>query len=64
MVQLLMLVFFADTVEYGQRKLEFPNEVVSFAIQPFIYKIGDALGNSIVGFTLVYSGLNDIDSFA
>lgn len=64
MVQLLMLVFLADTVEYGQWKLGLRNEAVSFAIQPFIYKIGGALGNSIVGFTLVYSGLNDIDSFS
>ncbi len=62
MIQLLMLVFLADTVEYGQWKLDQRNEAISFAILPFIYKIGGALGNSIVGYTLVLTGLNTIQS--
>ena len=60
MMQLLMLVFLADTMEYGQWKLGKRSETVSFAIQPFINKIGGAIGNSLVGYVLVLSGLNGI----
>lgn len=59
-IQLLMLVFLADTIEYGHLKLGKRNESVSFAIQPFIYKIGAALANAIVGYTLVISGINSL----
>ncbi len=57
-IQLLMLVFLADTVEYGQWKLGRRNESITFSVQPFINKIGGALGNSIVGVTLIVSGIN------
>jgi melibiose permease/lactose/raffinose/galactose permease len=57
-IQLLMLVFLADTVEYGQWKLGKRNESVSFSLQPFINKMGGAIASGIVGVTVVLSGIN------
>lgn len=57
-IQLLMLMFLTDTVEYGQWKLGRRNESITFSVQPFINKIGGALGNGIVGVTLIISGIN------
>jgi len=57
-IQLLMLMFLADTVEYGQWKLGRRNESITFSVQPFINKIGGALANGIVGITLILSGIN------
>lgn len=59
-IQLLMLVFLADTIEYGHLKLGRRNESVTFAIQPFINKMGAAVANGIVGYTLVISGINSL----
>jgi len=59
-IQLLMLVFLADTIEYGHLKLGKRNESVTFAIQPFINKMGAAVANGIVGYTLVISGINSL----
>lgn len=58
-IQLLMLMFLADTVEYGQWKLGRRNESITFSIQPFINKIGGAIANGIVGATLIISGINE-----
>ena len=57
-IQLLMLVFLADTIEYGQWKLGKRNESVTFSIQPFINKIGSAAASSVVGLTVFISGIN------
>ncbi len=57
-IQLLMLVFLTDTVEYGQWKLGRRNESITFSVQPFINKIGGAIANGIVGATLIISGIN------
>ncbi|HHU51146.1 MAG TPA: sugar transporter [Firmicutes bacterium] len=57
-IQLLMLMFLADTVEYGQWKLGRRNESITFSMQPFINKIGAALANGIVMATTVISGIN------
>jgi len=58
-IQLLMLMFLADTVEYGQWKLGKRNESVTFALQPFINKMGGAVASGIVGITVIISGIND-----
>ena len=58
-IQLLMLMFLADSVEYGQWKLGKRNESVTFALQPFINKMGGAIGTGIVGLTLIISGINE-----
>lgn len=57
-IQLLMLMFLADTVEYGQWKLGRRNESITFSVQPFINKIGGAISSGIVGATLIISGIN------
>jgi len=57
-IQLLMLMFLADSIEYGQLKLGKRNESVTFSVQPFINKIGGAIANGVLGFTLIISGIN------
>ena len=63
-IQLMMLMFLADTVEYGQLKLGRRNESITFSVQPFINKIGGALSNGIVGATLIISGINSAETSA
>ena len=57
-IQLLMLVFLTDTIEYGQWKLGRRNESITFSVQPFINKIGGAIANGIVSITVIISGIN------
>lgn len=59
-IQLLMLLFLADAVEYGEWKLGKRNESVSFAVQPFINKLGGAVGTGVVTATLIISGINPV----
>ena len=59
-IQLLMLLFLADAVEYGEWKLGKRNEAASFAVQPFINQFGSAISKGVVSFTLVISGINMI----
>ncbi len=63
-IQLLMLMFLADTVEYGQWKLGKRNDSVTFSLQPFINKMGGAVASGIVGATIILSGINDATSAA
>ena len=56
-IQTLMLMFLADTVEYGQWKLGKRNESITFSIQPLINKIGGALATGVVSVTLIVSGI-------
>lgn len=63
-IQLLMLLFVADCVEYGQWKLGRRNESVTVSLQPFIYKGSNALGTALVGLALVWSGVSVADSAA
>ncbi len=57
-IQMLMLMFLTDTIEYGQWKLGKRNESITFSVQPFINKIGGAIANGVVGLTLILSGIN------
>lgn len=57
-IELLMLMFLADTVEYGQWKLGHRNESITFSVQPFINKIGGAIASGITGVTIIFSGIN------
>ena len=59
-IQLLMLLFLADAVEYGEWKLGKRNEAASFAVQPFINQFGGAASKGVVSFTLIISGINMI----
>lgn len=63
-IQLLMMMFIADSVEYGQWKLGRRNESVTFSLQPFIYKASSALASGVVGLTLILSGVNEASSAA
>ena len=56
-IQTLMLMFLADTVEYGEWKLGKRNEAITFSVQPLINKIGGALATGIVSMTLILSGI-------
>ena len=56
-IQTLMLMFLADTVEYGHWKLGKRNESITFSVQPLINKIGGALATGIVSLTLIFSGI-------
>ena len=56
-IQTLMLMFLADTVEYGHWKLGKRNESVTFSIQPVINKLGGALSTGFVSLTLLLSGI-------
>jgi sugar transporter len=61
-IQLLMLMFIADCVEYGQWKLGRRNESVTLAVQPFIYKASNAIGSGFVGLALLVSGISGAGS--
>lgn len=63
-IQLLMMMFIADSVEYGQWKLGRRNESVTFSLQPFIYKSSSALASGAVGLTLIVSGINEANGAA
>jgi sugar (glycoside-pentoside-hexuronide) transporter len=57
-IQLLMLMFLADTIEYGQWKSGKRNQAVTLSVQPLINKIGGAIATGIVTVTLIVSGIN------
>ncbi len=57
-IQMLMLMFLTDSIEYGQWKLGKRNESVTFSLQPFIYKIGGAAASGVVLVTLILSGIS------
>ena len=57
-IQMLMLMFLADSIEYGQWKLGKRNESITFSVQPFINKIGGAIASGVLGLTLIVSGIN------
>lgn len=56
-IQLLMLMFLADTIEYGQWKMGKRNESITFSIQPLINKIGGALSTGFISVSLILSGI-------
>ncbi len=61
-VQLLMLMFLADTVEYGQWKLGRRSESITFSIQPLINKLGGAISTAIVSISVIIAGIKTADS--
>lgn len=58
LIQVLVLVMLADTIEYGQWKLGTRNDSVVFSINPFVTKLATAFQNIVVTMTLAFSGLN------
>lgn len=63
-IQLLMLVFITDTVEYGQWKFGRRNASVTLSLQPFITKMGSAVSSGIIGWTVIASGMKDAEGAA
>lgn len=63
-IQLLMLVFITDTVEYGQWKLGRRNASVTLSLQPFVTKMGSAVSSGIVGWTVLASGMKEAEGAA
>ena len=61
-IQLLMLMFLADTIEYGQWKLGRRSESVTFSIQPLINKIGGALSTAFISLAVILSGIKTAGS--
>lgn len=63
-IQTLMLMFLADTIEYGQWKLGKRNDSITFSIQPLINKLGAAIATGVVTLTLIISGINRAETAA
>ena len=63
-IQLLMLLFLTDTVDYGHWKFGRRNDSITFSMQPFIYKMGGAIASAIVGSVIIISGIKDANSAA
>lgn len=63
-IQLMMLMFLADTVEYGFWKSHKRNDSVTFALQPFINKMGGAAASGIVSATVIISGIKEAQTAA
>lgn len=61
-IQALMLMFLADTIEYGQWKLGRRNDSITFSVQPLINKLGAAIATGVVTVTLLLSGINRAQS--
>lgn len=58
-IQILMLMFIADCVEYGEWKLGKRNDSVTLSLQPFITKMGSAIAAGVVGVTILLIKLNE-----
>ncbi|BDZ37581.1 glycoside-pentoside-hexuronide (GPH):cation symporter [Microbacterium suwonense] len=63
-IQLLMLMFIADTVEYGNWKFGRRNDSVTLSLQPFIYKMSSALSSGVIGWTVIASGMQQAEGAA
>jgi sugar (glycoside-pentoside-hexuronide) transporter len=63
-VQLLMLMFLADSVDYGHWKLGKRNDSITFSLQPLINKMGGAIAGGIVSAVIIVSGIKEADSAA
>lgn len=58
-IQIQLLMFIADTVEYGEHKFGRRNDSVTLSLQPFIYKLSSALANGVIGWVVIASGMKD-----
>jgi len=61
-IQLLMLMFLADSVEYGHWKSGKRNESITFSVQPFINKMGGAISSGIISVVLIVSGIKEANT--
>jgi len=63
-VQLLMLMFLADSVDYGHWKLGKRNDSITFSLQPLINKMGGAISSGVVSAVIIVSGIKDAETAA
>ena len=63
-VQLLMLMFLADSVDYGHWKLGKRNDSITFSLQPLINKMGGAISSGVVAAVVIISGIKDAETAA
>lgn len=63
-MQLLMLMYLADSVDYGHWKLKKRNDSITLSLQPFINKAGGAIANGVVSVVIIVSGIKDANSAA
>lgn len=63
-IQLLMLMFLADSVDYGHWLLGKRNDSITFSLQPFINKMGGAVASGVVGAVVILSGIKEAETAA
>lgn len=63
-IQLMMLMFLTDSVEYGEWKFGKRNDSVTLSLQPFINKMGGAVASGITGATVILSGMKEAETAA
>lgn len=63
-IQIMMLMFLTDTVEYGEWKFKKRNDSVTLSLQPFINKLGGAVSSGITGVVVIISGMKDAQTAA
>lgn len=61
-LSMLIIMMFADTVEYGQWKTGTRNESILYSIRPFSVKLASAISGFVVTQTIALSGLIDISN--
>jgi len=63
-IQLMMLMFLTDSVEYGEWKFGKRNDSITLSLQPFINKMGGAVASGIVGAVVIISGMQEAQTAA
>lgn len=63
-IQLMMLMFLTDSVEYGEWKFGKRNDSVTLSLQAFINKMGGAVASGIVGAIVILSGMKTAETAA
>ncbi len=63
-IQIMVLMFLTDSVEYGEWKFGRRNDSVTFSLQPFINKMGGAVASGITGAVVIISGMQEAQTAA
>ncbi len=63
-IQIMVLMFLTDSVEYGEWKFKKRNDSVTFSLQPFINKMGGAVASGITGAVVIISGMQEAQTAA
>lgn len=63
-IQIMVLMFLTDSVEYGEWKFGKRNDSVTFSLQPFINKMGGAVAGGVTGAIVIISGMKEAQTAA